>query len=849
MKRDDQPATLPSNLDSKLLSKKPCLLATQTIAHLYSFGIASRKASRPRLARRLLLLVILTAIFSCSFGATFGTQFTMPDEDPYKVLGIPIKDQNNMDAIKKAYRELAKKAHPDKNPHLDPEVANEKFHRINNAYEYLSNKQQKKYYDTRRKKKSWSNTNNAYRKQQEDQKRKQRQQQQEAQKRKQQQQRQRREQEKIRKAEEEKRKQEIKKLAKEAQTNLLRVTSIEDLFEHNVVNKKSQVFEKNFLCVFVSNKKIENVADNEYFFPYPFVPEGGADSIEWESVIQTAKVRFNKSTPLTKYFKVPRTLSQPYIIFVKEGTRFDKLRYKMYHTGGKHSHEKFRKWLVDQLQTTITLVNRDPAGASHIRPYFVVPGKNSRTMTVLKAAGQPLAPGYMLEIPAKLSDRIIILDESTNEFVGSSSAIRQSSIELHEDIIDLIAMDDVIVLEKGQTINVGAGHGTTRSCYDLSTTCQTWLSQKENKCQRFSAFAHSMCAKSCGVCIESPRINGLYYLFLHAPTTKIPNGVLKTIFLAIREMAKFLEMVGHDFLHLWRMRRTVLAVFLLGGLISGIQIDLSILMMLEKSSVVTSAGKKNQPSLLVLGFWFFSSMLVASILFYVYTATKVSDLFHWNGLISFHHDLVSIRRNSPEIAVIFLCVGIGSLVASKLLTYPFFRRPGLNLIGRMVFLATAVIVSFLIIVGLSLNFEERARISSHMLRINMQWAKALKLHKNVAAAMILLGHMVGNTVLILLSYIGYKLSSRKSVHLIASLANAFAACLLASLTLRDPYFLQDFEHVTSMRMSAAIPCLLIGVFTGIACSFRVFSKASVTSVSKRKKVMQHPKESLKEKVH
>ncbi len=57
--------------------------------------------------------------------------------DPYKVLGVP---QNASDAqIKEAYRELAKKYHPDKyinNPLSD--LAAEKMREINEAYDYLT---------------------------------------------------------------------------------------------------------------------------------------------------------------------------------------------------------------------------------------------------------------------------------------------------------------------------------------------------------------------------------------------------------------------------------------------------------------------------------------------------------------------------------------------------------------------------------------------------------------------------------------------------------------------------------------------------------------------------------------
>ena len=57
-------------------------------------------------------------------------------KNPYKVLGI--KEGASYDEIKRAYRELAKKYHPDRyrnNPLAD--LAEEKMREINEAYEYL----------------------------------------------------------------------------------------------------------------------------------------------------------------------------------------------------------------------------------------------------------------------------------------------------------------------------------------------------------------------------------------------------------------------------------------------------------------------------------------------------------------------------------------------------------------------------------------------------------------------------------------------------------------------------------------------------------------------------------------
>jgi molecular chaperone DnaJ len=67
----------------------------------------------------------------------------MAKEDYYKILGI---DRNSdKKEIKKAYRKLALKFHPDKNP---SKQAEEKFKEISEAYAVLSDDQKRKMYDT-----------------------------------------------------------------------------------------------------------------------------------------------------------------------------------------------------------------------------------------------------------------------------------------------------------------------------------------------------------------------------------------------------------------------------------------------------------------------------------------------------------------------------------------------------------------------------------------------------------------------------------------------------------------------------------------------------------------------------
>jgi curved DNA-binding protein len=67
----------------------------------------------------------------------------MPERDLYEILGVPRKASG--EEIKRAYRKLARKYHPDMNP--GNKAAEEKFKEVTAAFEVLSDEKRRKLYD------------------------------------------------------------------------------------------------------------------------------------------------------------------------------------------------------------------------------------------------------------------------------------------------------------------------------------------------------------------------------------------------------------------------------------------------------------------------------------------------------------------------------------------------------------------------------------------------------------------------------------------------------------------------------------------------------------------------------
>lgn len=766
-----------------------------------------------RLRSRALLFVWFIIVLLCLFASVDAARFTafssfdIPKEDPYEILGIPRKDRSSMDAIKKAYRQKAKDSHPDKNLDMDPQKANAKFHRINEAWEFLSDAQKKRQYDQRRSSNGGRHppasqptrqpsyqrqqAQNLFRKQQEQQRRA------------------REEEERQRKAAQETRAKLVRD-AQIAQERIVKLSTIEQLQGMtDLFDKGTLTFRKHFLCVFVSDKKVEKMADHEYLFPYPF--GSSTTSFDWTEILVAAKVRYNTPTPLTRAFRAPAKKTKPYIVFATKGSRLDKGEFETYqpHRLMQHSIERFEQWVLDRLKATVTVVNRFADGGPTLRVFI---DTGDKTAKVLSSAGRSIPPGFMLETPMSVSHRLIVVDANLDNFIGSTGIETQRMLRNDPDTIERVAMDIFTVKHQKQRFELKETN--TRHCYDLSTTCHEWAKGGGKHCSSQTDFSHAMCSKSCGVCLESHYWNGLYYTFHHLPIYKVPNvpgarPVLSLVRNLTRFGHRFLDVAWQDFPHLLEVRRNVTAGFLISGILFGIQIVLLARMILGgpggKANWISNNGDASKNTSLVL------ILLPPSIqLGLKLWLSRSSNLPKF--LLNFWLDLQFVETYAQD----FLLGLYGLGILSCLLSAGAYRgrHNGQSMARHAAsFVVFVVSSAFLLLATDFFVIPESGMTRS-------RWDSVWELRKNVAVAIICWGCITGVYLLGVVRLVTRRLQqqiSTRLVYFLLSIVNIGLWISLVSLAfVLDRSFERDLEHVLSMRMSAGIPCILVGAIMGLS---------------------------------
>ena len=844
------------------MTRSPSLSSWTTVA-------SKRRRSHLSLSFFFLLLSLSSPIMTWSKRTHYTNSlfYKAPKEDPYKVLGIP--HASSLADVKKAYHKQALQKHPDKNPEKDHTKAADDFRRVLEAWEYLSNDNQKRTYDNLRKKQQKQRRTTMYYGQQ--------QQQQsghghgqrtqtyrdsngrtyttyssehsnDSRNNKQKQQMDQppphftfsSSQHKQQKHSSSSNAEFLQKV-KELQSHVIKLSTWEQFQSQFLTRKKTQsqekrgeslYFKKHFLGVFVARRKMEQYADEVLLFPYPFagkIQNGRHSASAWDDILQTAKIRYNTPTPLTEAFGVPadknskNSNNKPFVVFGKQGdpvTKYRVYRFKAFTT--KTPQEALQDWVMESLDCIVTVVNHHRQDVRIFRqPQYYLQTSSSNSKQKAREVGQPLPPGHQTTLKLKVTDRLIFMDVTTDQFYPTSTTSFHIDMLQDANIVNSIALSNVMVTQLEQLVEIGYGYTGTRKCYDRSVHCHGWATKmtiqtikaRQSNCDLFPEFGHNICPYSCGICTEShPVVNGVYYVLLHMPLHKIPTIPLRMVVEGTRASAKYLDVCLEDLYHMLEMRRNVAASFGLGGVLLGIQLALVAHMVIGSSfsshhSVPMPGTADNNSNHHYLMMW-----LTLSLTFIAWGAwmleTSPSELP--GSLKGFRKDLVWMVKNSMDSVYRLLYIGFLSVVLSTKLIDRFFARISSNagVGGKRILHVLGLILISSMMLGVTTYVLQHDQAKSQRY---LYWSEIWHLRKNAATMILAFGATLGSTILAL----RHLLRHASFTLIAASILNVALAVLGLVLASQDNFFHTDLNHVLTTRMSAAIPLALVGLFSGM----------------------------------
>ena len=687
--------------------------------------------------RRLVVLILL--VFSLVDTYSRVIRNSNAQQDHYKVLGVAPRASEEQ--IKVAYRLKAKDTHPDKNPDLDPDTASENFRRVVEAHDTLMNPQQRRDYDRNR-----QSYNAQFRKEQ----------QQAAQQRADQERR------------EKKEKREMLAKAKNVQHNVIRLTSLDEL-EDLILDRNEQRLQKHLFMVFVANKKIEKLVDDDLLFPYPFAGMGQND-VRWEDVVQPVKVRYNNASDLTNFFKVPsKPQDKPFIVFGKKGDRLDQFQIFAF-KGNKYSdsHLLLQQWVTNFLQARVEFENQH---YNLVELFLLVDGKKKLLRT--------LSPGHRFTHTFTTTEQVYAVDERVGAFPGAGSN-RNGGKDTPESVMLgkwTISSDGHILIQ-------------TKKCFDMSEMCQDWLAIfGPQKCDRDVEFMHTICPLTCGVCSEGPA-SFLTYALLHSRIQTWPKGLQGSI--------QFVRVFRPDAAHVLEFRKNAAAAFIILGFLIGVNLVVvaATLLHISHSKTTTAPSPVSKASRFMdtifllginaAGYCFFTGANGPDAAWF---PVLMQDLDH---MLTWHTDLL-------------LGLPVAGFVLSIAVQHWLLQAPVTmgSLKSRAMHLAVSILVAsgFLAYILMSEQISKgRATRYRHV------WY----FRKNIAFALLAAGTLLP-------SILG---SIKRLVQtILAPLGPVLWTCVLAYPAVyvlsEDLVFMQDVGHVMDLRKNVAAVFCFVGIFLGV----------------------------------
>ena len=265
-------------------------------------------------------------------------------------------------------------------------------------------------------------------------------------------------------------------------------------------------------------------------------------------------------------------------------------------------------------------------------------------------------------------------------------------------------------------------------------------------------------------------------------------------------------------------RRNVAFAFWMGGLCLGLQLVLMAHSLIatpcprNKNHCKSSPYTKTPPGETQLGLLIVSSVCVVGWGYWI-LETPPSELPFF--LQRLQDDLVHMTKHSMDAVKLLFCIGFLSLIVSKKLLWRWLPLPQKEMTGLPFWFLSKLamlIVSSLMLGAIDFLLHHDFLVDGKKLHRFLRWSSIWHSRTVAALCIVFFGGLLGSTMLAL----GLSFRHTRSHLLVLSVCNIAAAIAGTLLALRDRYFQKDLEHVLSLRMSAAVPVAIAGLFTGMS---------------------------------